>query len=346
MKDVGVVAIGRDEGDRLIACLGSIVGSASAVVYVDSGSTDGSVEAAHSLGAEVVALDLSVPFTAARARNAGFARLCEMIPDVEYVQFIDGDCIVVAGWLERARTDLDARLDVAVVCGRRREIHPERSIYNRLADLEWDTPIGEAAACGGDAMIRASAFRQVGGYDPSLIAGEEPDLCVRLRAAGWKVVRIDAEMTAHDLAMTRLGQWWRRSVRAGYAFAEGSARHGAPPERHWVKETRSILLWGITLPVAVLALAWPTRGFSLALLLVYPLQLLRVGRRARAWGMSASDARLYALACVAGKFAQGVGLARYWRNRLLGLRGRLIEYKGPGVARPRAALEPSGTTQP
>ena len=160
MSQPGIVAIGRNEGERLRRCLESVVGRGHAVVYVDSGSTDGSVERARSFGAEVVELDLSVPFTAARARNAGFARLEQVAPDVALVQFVDGDCEVAPGWLDLARAMLDERPDVAVVAGRRRERHRDDTPYNRLADLEWDTPIGEAAACGGDAMIRVKAFRR------------------------------------------------------------------------------------------------------------------------------------------------------------------------------------------
>ena len=125
-------------------------------------------------------------------------------------------------------------------------------------------------------MIRVEAFRRVGGYDPSIIAGEEPELCLRIRRDGWKILRIDAEMTLHDMAMTRFGQWWRRCVRAGFAYAEGAALHGRGPERHWVRDVRSILFWGIGLPAA--AACWPagrSRGLSLALLVGYPALFVR-----------------------------------------------------------------------
>src|SRR5208337_3579297 len=130
---------------------------------------------------------------------------------------------------------------------------------NRLADLEWDTEVGEAKACGGDAMMRVSAFQAAGGFDPTLIAGEEPDLCLRMRGQGWRVLRIDAEMALHDMAMTRFRQWWRRSVRAGHAYAEGSAMHGRTEERHWVREARSAGFWGLVVPLIAFGLAWPTR---------------------------------------------------------------------------------------
>jgi len=168
----GVIAIGRNEGERLRLCLASAFGAAERVIYVDSGSTDGSVELARKLGADVVNLDLRRPFTAARARNAGWQRLLESAPTVEAIQFVDGDCEIVAGWLERAAAELAANEKLAVVCGRRRERFPGASVYNRLCDMEWNLPSGDIGFCGGDAMMRVAALKQVGGYNPSLIAGE------------------------------------------------------------------------------------------------------------------------------------------------------------------------------
>src|SRR5207249_2888192 len=161
------------------------------------------------------------------------------------VQFVDGDCEVTAGWLDAAGLELDARPDVGVVCGRRRERHPERSVYNRLCDLEWNTSEGETDSCGGDALMCVTALHQVGGYDDGLIAGEEPELCARLRAAGWKVVRLPSEMTLHDAAMTRFGQWWRRAVRAGHAYAEVAIRHGRGGLQSWRRRVRSNWFWAI-----------------------------------------------------------------------------------------------------
>lgn len=319
IADIGAVVIGRNEGQRLIDCLTSLQGQVGQIIYVDSGSTDGSQEAATRLGADVVALDLSMPFTAARARNAGFARLHEQRPTLRMVQFVDGDCALDPGWIGQATAFLDDHPQVGVVCGRRRERNPEASVFNRLIDQEWDTPIGEARACGGDALMRAEALLQVGGYNPGLIAGEEPELCVRLRGAGWKIWRLEAEMTLHDAAITRLGQWWQRTRRAGHAFAEGAALHGAPPERHNVMPTRRAVLWGLVLPgVTVLMLIiLPLAGC--ALLLIWPAQVLRLYRRYGDWA--------FALAMTFGKLAEGQGVLSFWWRRITGARARLIEYK-------------------
>ena len=312
---VAAILIGRNEGPRLMAALAALPSDVGPVIYVDSGSTDGSVAAARAAGARVVALDMTRPFTAARARNEGFAALAPDTPD--YVQFIDGDCALAPGWIATATAFLDANPAAAVACGRRRERFPDASLWNRLCDAEWDTPVGRATACGGDALMRTSAFAAAGGYNPGLIAGEEPELCVRLRAAGWEIWRLDAEMTLHDAAMTRFSQWWKRTRRAGHAFAEGAALHGAPPERHFVTETRRAVIWGAALPLTALlgALATP---WALLLLLLYPAQVLRLAPR-----LGLTRAAFLTLA----KLPEAAGVAEYWLGRLSGRRAGLIEYK-------------------
>lgn len=327
LKNLGLVAIGRNEGDRLRQCLISAIGSVAWIVYVDSGSTDGSVELAKSLGVEVVTLELSSPFTAARARNAGSDRLLTLNPQLEFVQFVDGDCELVAGWLSQAWQTLQSHPQVAVVCGRRREKFPDYSLYNRLCDLEWNTPIGTVKACGGDAMMRLAATQPLGGFNPTLIAGEEPELCVRLRQGGWQILRLEAEMTRHDAQITRFGQWWQRSRRAGYAYAEGAWLHGALPERHWVKETNRIWLWGLVVPAIALGGIPLTHDLSLWLLVGYPLLIYHTYCRLRAQGHSSSDALLYAVSCTIAKFPNILGQLQFHVNTCLGRRSTAIEYK-------------------
>jgi glycosyltransferase involved in cell wall biosynthesis len=321
---IGVVVIGRNEGPRLERCLVSLIGSAQKVVYVDSGSTDNSVPMARKLGVEVVELDMTIPFTAARARNEGFARVQQLLPTMRYVQFVDGDCEVVGTWLPQAQAFLDARPDVAVVCGRRRERFPQRSIYNFLCDREWDTPVGEAKACGGDALMRADAFAAASGYRADLIAGEEPELCVRLRASGWKVWRLGEEMTLHDAAMTRFKQWWQRSMRGGYAFAEGASLHGAAPEQHWLRESRRAWFWGLGIPLAAVVASLLLGWFGLLLLLIYPVQVMRLARRGD--GLPREN-WLLAFFLVLGKFPEMVGQVKFLLSRIVGGKTALIEYK-------------------
>lgn len=312
---IDAVVIGRNEGARLVACLNSLHGLVRRVVYVDSGSSDGSPEAARKAGAEVVDLDMTRPFTAARARNAGLARL----KGAELVQFVDGDCQVDAGWIAHAARHLTTHPKLGVVCGRRRELFPEVSIYNHLCDIEWDTPIGPALACGGDAMMRVAALDQVAGFRDDLIAGEEPELCLRLRRNGWGIERLDHPMTTHDANILRFGQWWARSRRAGHAFAEGAHLHGRAPDRHWVRETRRALFWGLGLPVAAFGALATVPVVAGLLLMLYPAQVLRLSFKTK-------DHQL-AIFSVLGKFPEAMGVMQFHRNRLFGHTSAIVEYK-------------------
>jgi GT2 family glycosyltransferase len=276
----------------------------------------------------VVALDPARAFSAARARNAGLERLLELEPRLEYVQFVDGDCELAKGWLDTALAFLDARGDAAIAFGRRRERFPERSPYNRLADMEWDTPIGEAASCGGDALMRVGPLRAAGGFDASLIAGEEPELCLRLRRSGHRIHRLAAEMTLHDASLLRFSQFWRRAQRAGHAYAEAAWRHGRGPERFGVRRALSSALWALGVPVltAVLCVALGRAG-ALALL-AYPVLALRVAQEARRRGRSLEEAAVAAAVAVPGKFAELSGVVQFlWNHGLRRRETRLIEYK-------------------
>jgi GT2 family glycosyltransferase len=339
----GIVAIARNEGERLRRCLESLRGLGATVVYVDSGSTDGSVELARAEGVEVVNLDMSRPFTAARARNAGFERLTELDPGVRYVQFLDGDCEVAERWLERAREALEARPRAAVIFGRRRERFPERSVYNRLADLEWNVPIGsqgpdgEVGSCGGDAVIRAEAFREVDGFNPTVPAGEEPELCGRLRRNGWSVVRLETDMTWHDSALLRFRQWAKRQFRTGYGGLDFSTRFGRGPAGDPFRgQLRSAWVWslGWTLALAACAglgaVAGPAVGLAAAALvaLAPAAQALRIAARHRRAAGSAKTALAYGALTVAGKWFQVAGQILYLRDHYAGRHARLIEYKG------------------
>ena len=339
-KKIGVVVIGRNEGERLRRCLRSLVDSTDRLVYVDSGSSDDSVEFAQSLGVDVVDLDMNKPFTMARGRNAGFARLIERATDIDFVQFVDGDCEVVDGWVDAAVRTLEERPDVWVVTGRRRERAPEDSLYNRLADVEWDSPIGEAKACGGDAMMRVRAMTDTGGFNETMIGGEEPELCVRIRQAGGKILRIDQEMTLHDAAILRFGQWWKRAQRGGFAYAHGAALQGRSPARHKVQNLRSVVIWTLALPglaivSTILALTvdprfWIGLGVVAALHLFWIVRNFRRTLRGPLGGRDEVCATILGYLC---KWAELQGILGYLASRFRSSGPRLIEYKASAKTR-------------
>jgi GT2 family glycosyltransferase len=323
-SNFGAVVIGRNEGARLKACLKSLVVHTNKIVYVDSASTDDSLAEANAIGVYTVSLDMTKPFTAARARNAGFEHIIKMFPSLCYIQFVDGDCQVDSNWIDSAIRFLDKNSDVAVVCGRRRERFPNSTIYNQLCDYEWDTPIGETKYCGGDVLIRVNCFVSVGGYRDTLIAGEEPELCVRLRFAGYKIWRLDSEMTLHDANITSFKQWWNRTVRAGYAYAEGSSLHGTAPEYHWVAETRRAKIWAIFLPALIFVLLLFKPIWAMLLILIYPLQWLRLILKNK---LPFQISALVAFFSIIGKFAEVFGQVKFMVNRFSNRQAKIIEYK-------------------
>ena len=325
----GIVVIGRNEGERLMACLASLRTSACAVVYVDSGSRDGSAERARAQCDAVVELDPARPFSAARARNEGFAALLAAQPQTAFVQFLDGDCTLLPGWLAASTQAMRADAERAVVIGPLQERRPEASVYNRMCALEWKSPPGDVSnfgALGGIMLVRAEVFTMLGGFNEEVIAGEDSEFGVRIGTAGLKITKIGEPMATHDADIHRFGQWWRRSVRAGHAIGQRFSLNGRGPLRDCARERRSVLVWGVSVPLLIAALAPFTGGASVLLAGGYFVLAQRIARYRKGQGDSAAEAWLYARFVVLGKFAEAVGLLKFQLNSMAG-RYRIIEYK-------------------
>lgn len=325
----GVVVIGRNEGQRLLACLADLLRQSRPLLYVDSGSSDGSAAAARGLGVAVHELDPSRPFSAARARNEGAAELVRRHPSLAYVQFLDGDCIVAPGWLDAAEAALDADPDCAIVFGHLREKNPQGSVYNLLCALEWRSPSGPVANfghLGGLMMVRRDVFESLHGFNADVVAGEDSEFGVRVGLAGHAACKLDAPMALHDANMERFSQWWKRSVRAGHAIGQRAQLHADGPLRDCARERRSTWFWGVILPAAVLLAAPVTQGASLLLLAGYLPLFWRIARFRQRIGDDRREARVYAFFTVLGKYANGIGLLKYQFNRWRG-QMRIIEYK-------------------
>lgn len=316
------MVIGRNEGARLLACLRSLQGQGGRIVYVDSGSTDNSVKAAQQLGVEVIVLDKTAPFSAARGRNAGFQALHYAgLP--EYVQFVDGDCQVESGWIDKACAALDSDPGLGIVTGWRREIQPEKSVYNAICDVEWQRPAGEITTCGGDMMVRAVAFEQTGGFAASVIAAEDDEFCIRLRAKGWSMRRLAEVMTHHDADMLRFAQWWQRARRAGHGFAQIGQLH-AP---YFKREQRRVWLFAGILPVLALVGALTSKWLLLSVLALYGLSYLRGVRGLQSQGLPLLKALHHGLFLSLSKFPNILGMAQFHLRRRSKQTSRLIEYK-------------------
>ncbi len=342
-SQLGAIVIGRNEGKRLERCLASLQAQHQGpIVYVDSGSTDGSVEHAESIGVIVVDLDMSRSFTMARARNAGLIYLADHYPQCSLVQFIDGDCELARDWIAKACDYLHEHQQVVAVCGNRRERFPNASLYNRLINLEWQGTAGEVAACGGDAMYRTDALLMVDGFNETMIAGEEAELCVRLTATGLSIVRLDVAMTIHDANMLKLSQWWLRSVRCGHAYAQGyDIQRKWDNGRHYKRRQMfsslaygavfpglflvfTSMLFSVQMPDQWLVLTYTSMLFLLSL---YLHMIEKTASSRSTMGNSAADIFLYAYFVALGKFPEAQGVVRYYTNKLFGRTATIIEYR-------------------
>lgn len=326
---LSVVVIGRNEGARLQRCLESVRAMRRdwevELIYVDSGSSDGSVALAESLGAKTIALTPLRP-TAALGRNAGWRAATG-----EAVLFLDGDTVVDRDFAAVAMREFDDAT-AACVWGHRREMFPRETSYNRVLDLDWIYPPGPAAFCGGDALFRRSALVEVDGFDESLIAGEEPEMCRRMIAAGHRILHVDLAMTQHDLAMNSFHQYWARAMRAGHAYAEVSRRFAGSADSFWSAEARrnriqvlalSVMVVAGVVACVVLRSGWP----AAAVLAALDVLVLRTAWKARWKSTNAWTLLLYGVHSHLQQLPICVGQMRYaWNNRR-GRRMGIVEYK-------------------
>lgn len=309
---VGVVVIGRNEAARLQSTLRAVMSAEVPLIYIDSRSQDDSVKLARNLGVEVIVLSEDKPVNASRARNEGAKVLMAKFPQLRYLQFMDGDTTLESGWLSAAFMDLDANSEVAFVCGQLREKDREENIYRRLCDMEWRweaTENAEPSHLGGMGMMRISVYLSSGGYDETLIAGADPELYARLAKAGWALHVLSLIMGIHDSGMQSFRQWWIRSVKTGFGFANGLAT-GA-----WGRERRSAILWGGGLPLVSIVGTIVVTGWLLLLLLMYPLNSYRIWASSVKREFSQNDRWLYAYSCMVSKIPQFIGIVKYyWRS--------------------------------
>ncbi len=317
---IAVVVIGRNEGKRLKRCFDSLTKHHIPIIYVDSASTDDSIEIAKAAGVEFIELDSKIALTAARSRNAGFDWIMRTKGNLNYIHFIDGDCELDENWLETAVKTLDADENIAALCGRLRENERDKNIYSRLSDMGWYIAPGEIDGCGGIVTMRAKVLEELGAFNAGLIAGEEPELYFRMREAGWKIECLDQPMATHDADINSYGQWFIRSTRTGFAYGNAE-KWGA-----WSKQRRSMLFWGGLLPlVFLISVFWHPMG-ALGVMLLYILQIARtyVGLDIP---YSASDKLLFATFCIVDKFSEFFGFLKYTITKWHGKDHALIEYK-------------------
>ncbi len=334
LPPISIIVIGRNEGERLERCLKSIRAAdfpqeKIELVYVDTDSTDDSRAVAEGLGAKVICINPRHR-SAAAGRNAGLS-----VARCELVHFLDGDTVLDKAWLAKsAKTMRDPQ--VTGVYGRREEMAPQATIYNFWMHHDWYVPPGRVETCGGDVLFRRDALLKAGGYDPSLIAGEERDLCFRLiRDQGVTIIRLDEPMALHDANMTRFGQYWRRCFRSGYAYAQVSARY--PGLRTWRRTcVRNLAHALAALAVVALSVGLPSIWPVVIWVGLLAIALTRDAGRCRRQVGSIGGAFLYALHHYLSKVPMVMGHLAYYRRHLFGGRPKeLIEYRTDSNSRVR-----------
>lgn len=263
---VSIVIIGRNEGDRLVKCIQSAQNleypsEKKEIIYVDSCSSDGSTESAKKLGIEKVYILEQEKTCAAMGRNLGLQHA-----DGELILFLDGDTQISSDFLTTAVPHFESE-EIAVVYGRRTEIHPD-SIYIKLCGSDWSQRIpGYTDTAAGDVLVRADVIREIGGYK-EIIAGEDPEMSNSVINAGYKILFLDINMVKHDLAMYNFKQYWRHSVRSGFAYAVVADLTKKRANPLWVDKSKKILLQGILYIFA------PLLGIILSLFLRSPIPFL------------------------------------------------------------------------
>ena len=130
-------------------------------------------------------------------------------------------------------------------------------------------------------------------------------------------------MTRHDAAITRFNQWWVRTVRSGYAYAEVSRLHKHSKFRIFAENVRRAVIWAGLIPLGIIfgVLFHPAAAVGI---LVYPLQILRMAFR-RDYAQSASW--INAFFTLVGKFPELQGILKFQARRLSGRSIPPIEYK-------------------
>jgi len=332
---LSVVVIGRNEGARLTRCLQSVLSMRKPearveILYVDSDSADDSAERSRKMGVETIELKPYRP-CAAIARNVGWKTATSGI-----IMFLDGDTEISPDFIAKS-IDQFSDPRVAVVYGHRREIDARLSVFTRVLDLDWIHPSGPSAFCGGDALIRRSVLEAVDGFDESLIAGEEPELCGRIRSHGWIVLHVDVDMVRHHLGITRFSQYWRRAVRSGYAYAEVSERFRTTNSPLWKREAKHNLVAGSAILSLVLGGPLLAIGIGSTLPIVAAIAILltlsiRSAIRSRWKTSDAVTLFLYGLHSHLQQIPILFGQIKYRWQRRRGVVQRLIEYKGPFTA--------------
>lgn len=289
MTELSVVLISKNQEWNIARLIESVLRetapfASKEIVLVDSASTDRTTDIAARYPIVVLKLHPCQRLTAAAGRYVGYRHT-----QGDLVLFLDGDMELCEGWLRQAAQVIRSRPEVAVVCGRVID-RPLETPGSGAAPVEPALP--EAANAtdvlhgGGAALYRRAVLELVGTFNPYLYSDEEPELCLRIRHAGYRVLKLAYPIAFHYTApaedlSTFLGKrkgnlWFGYGQNMRYFF-------GSPllwpylRERGWAAAPAALLIAGLAALVAGLTGQWTWLALWAAcvLLLVIGLALLK-----------------------------------------------------------------------
>ena len=199
---ISVVMITRDRREQVLTTVRHLsdLPERPPIILVDNGSTDGTAEAVQQLFPTVTVLALDENL-GAPARTVGVRAAT-----TPYVAFSDDDSWWAPGALGRAADNFDGfprlgLLAAPILIGDQQRLDPICDVMAHsplpvLPDLPGRSVLGFIACA---AVVRRSAYLQVGGFSPTLFfLGEESLLAQDLAAAGWGLAYVDDVVAHHD----------------------------------------------------------------------------------------------------------------------------------------------------
>jgi glycosyltransferase involved in cell wall biosynthesis len=278
MPDLAVVLISKDQEWNIVRLIKSALRWTASfpsreIVLVDSASVDNTVDIASNYPINIIRLQSDQRLTAAAGRYVGYQKTSG-----DLILFLDGDMELCEGWVDRAIAVIQSGPDVAAVTGQVINLPP--STGSRAAPRSepsyYGNSVTEVSYGGGATMYRRSVLKQVGTFNPYIYSEEEPELCLRIRYAGYRILSLEHPIAYHysdppDRVST-LVERWRRNLNLGFGQV---IRYHFGTHLLWpyIKERGYGLLPGLGLMVGLISLLlslvsqqWKWFGFWLLML--------------------------------------------------------------------------------
>jgi len=318
---ISIIVIGLNSAKTLESCLLSIKNMdvpeeaiLKNIIYVDGGSTDRSAQIAKAVdGVKIIELS-SEKATPGKQRNIGWRAA-----EGEWINFFDSDTEVDKNWLREAINNIDN--GIGAIFGQRKEKYPNKNWFHFIADLEWVKPVSDAKYFGGDVMIRRNVLEESGGYDESLIAGEDPELSARIRSMGYSIKGLDKIMCYHDINMDNFKQYFKRSARSGYGYASAGLKMLKNNENAWFLKMLKLLCKGflVLFFISISFLSTFRAGVLFAIIVIF-LPFSKVGFFQKNFKITFKQSCIYASHCSVVTFLQLFGVLRYFLEKFLLMR--------------------------